>query len=206
MNKRGLLTTALMMAAAVRVAAGAELLVQYSAETGDPLPGAPVCVSGTFEFNTLSGTASSLTFSNGYLTDWNYSATGIGTVTERFANGTTITTTGLETFTANAGDLGDDGSLVNTFASPSVGLFQPDGDTQYTTLTEAQFLASPDPWAQILPSVVVNADEGWYYGGDYSSDNTAKLEISPVPTPPTLWLMFAGVGAIVFFARKRLMA
>ena len=87
-----------------------------------------------------------------------------------------------------------------------MGLFQPDGDTHYTTLTEAQYVSSADPWAQILPSAVVNANEGWFYAGNYSPDNTAKLQIAPVPTPPTLWLMLAGLGCLLLFGRKQLAA
>lgn len=203
MDKRGLLAAVLMLAAGLRVASGAELMVQYSAETGDPVAGQPVCVTGTFYFNTLTGTASQLIWSpQGNLTNFVYTAPGTGTVTEYFANGSSETLTESTTFHASAG-VSSDGISILSFGPPSVGSFDPDGEATYTTLTEAQYIASADPWAQILPTVQVNADEGYFYNGDFYADNTAKLEISPVPTPPTLWLMLCGLGCLVVFGRKR---
>jgi hypothetical protein len=206
MNKRGLLAAVLMLATGFRVALGAELMVQYSAETGNPVAGEPVCVTGTFYFNTLVGAVTQLQWTpSGTMAQFFYTAPGTGTVTEYFANGTSETLTESTTFSASAGAGGpSDGISILSFAPPSVGSFEPDGAANYTPLTEAQFLASPDPWAQILPTVQVNADEGWFYNGQYFADNTAKLTISPVPTPPTLWLMLCGVGCLVFFGRKRL--
>jgi hypothetical protein len=202
MKKRGLLAAVLMLATGFSVASGAELMVQYSAETGDPIAGAPVCVTGTFYFNTLTGTASGLMWTpQGNLQQFFYTAPGTGTVTEYFANGTSETLDESSTFRASAGA---GGSASQSFTPPSVGTFMPDGATFYTPLTEAQFIASPDPWAQILVTAQVDADEGWFYNGQYFADNTAKLTISPVPTPPTLWLMLCGVGCLVFFGRKRL--
>lgn len=204
MNKRRGLAAVLILAAGVGVASGAELMVQYSAETGTPVAGEPVCVTGTFYFNTLTGTASQLIWSpTGNLTNFVYTAPGSGTVTEYFANGTSETLTESTTFRSSAG-VSSDGDLLLSFSPPSVGLFEPDGATVYTTLTEAQFIASSDPWAKILPSAQVNADEGWFYGSQYFADNTAKLTISPVPTPPTVWLMLCGIGCLVFFGRRRL--
>lgn len=204
MNKRRGLAAVLMLAAGVGVASGAELMVQYSAETGTPVAGEPVCVTGTFYFNTLVGAVTQLQWTpQGTLSEFYYTAPGTGTVTEYFANGTSETLTESTTFRASAGAIVE-GTSISAFGAPSVGPFAPDGVTHYTALTEAQFIASPDPWAQILPTALVNADEGWFYGSQYFADNTAKLTISPVPTPPTLWLMLCGVGCLVFFGRRRL--
>jgi len=204
MDRRGLLAAVLMLAAGIRVAGGAELMVQYSAETGNPVAGEPVAVSGTFYFNTLAGAATQLLWTpQGNLAQFFYTAPGTGTVTEYFANGTSETLTESTTFRSSAG-AGVDGALIFSFTPPSVGPFMPDGETIYTTLTEAQFLASSDPWAQILPTAQVNADEGYFYGSQYFPDNTAKLTISPVPTPPTLWLMLCALASLLFFGRRRL--
>lgn len=204
MNKRGLLAAVVMLAAGFRAASGAELMVQYSASTGEPVAGEPVRVTGTFYFNTLAGAATQLVWTpQGNIGQFFYTAPGTGTVTEYFANGTCETIFESTTFKAGAG-AGVDGTMIFAFSAPSVGPFAPDGNTHYTTLTEAQFVASSDPWAQILPTAQVNADEGWFYGTQYFPDNTAKLTISPVPTPPTVWLMLAGIGCLVFFGRKKL--
>jgi hypothetical protein len=203
-NRKLLPMAMLLLTCGLRVAAGEELLVQYSASTVNAVAGEPVCFRGTFEFNTLAGTASALGYSpTGYLLNWNYSVQGTGTITEQFANGSTVTLNEAGTFNAHGGSLGQYGPVIQNFGPPSVGLFAPDGYVDYTMPTEAQFLASPDPWAQILSSAQVVANEGYFFDGQYFSDNTGKLQISPVPTPPTLWLMLAGVGGLVFFGRKR---
>lgn len=207
MNKRGLLAAVLLVAAGFRVAIGAELMVHYSAQTATPLAGEPVCVSGTFEFNTLAGTVSRVQWTpQGNFLDWTYSAPATGTVTEYFANGTSQTLTESATFTSMADDnnRGQLGSLMSTFDPTSMGSFIPDGVTDYTTLTEAQYLASPDPWAKILPTVKVNADEGYFFDNHFFPDNTAKLQVAPVPTPPTVWLMLCAIGCLAFFGRKLL--
>lgn len=209
MNKRRLLAAVLMLAAGFRVAIGADLMVQYSAETATPLAGQPVCVRGTFEFNTLAGTATQLQWtSQGNPLDWTFTAPATGTVTEYFANGSSDTLAESVMFTSVAGDncKGQCGNVMSTFEFVSVGSFAPDGVTAYTTLSESQFLASPDPWAQILPTAQVNANQGYFYNNQYYRDDTAKFKISPVPAPPTLWLMLGGIGCLVFFGRKQLAA
>jgi hypothetical protein len=202
MNTRLGLVVWIVVALGLKTAAAEELLVTYSASTVNPVAGEPVSFSGTFEFNTLDGTASGISYSStGYLINWGYSAPGSGTITENFSDGSTVTLTEAGTFSAHGGSLGSLGPYIRNFGPPTVGLFEPDGYVDYTVPTEAQYLASPDPWAQILLSTYVDADEGYFFNNVYFQDNTGQLEISAVPVPASAWLLLSALGGLGLFAR-----